>query len=130
MHAWPAALPQAPHHRFSGVHASGLLDAENRLYPVRTRTYPERRMSFVFRRLTVAQFQTFRGWWDETLNQCAPFTAPWLAAAGYSHHCCQLDAEQPWEVAMEGRHLHLTITALIIAGVPMDGGNVAYWVGN
>lgn len=130
MHAWPATLPQSPYYQFDGAQSAGLLDSENRLYPVRTRTYPEHTETFTFRRMPVAQFQLFRTWWDTTLNQCAPFSAPWLAAAGYSHHFCRFAAESPWEAAMNGIKLDLTITVEIIAGVPMDGGNVAYWVGD
>lgn len=96
------------------------------LYPVRTRTYPEYSDSYMFRRLTVEQFQAFRAWWDVTLNQCAPFTAPWLALVGYSHHFCRFDAEQPWEATMHGTWFDLTIRVEVIATVPMVDGSVAY----
>lgn len=127
MQAWLASLPQSPYHQFEGAQVAGLNDPESTLFPVRTRTYPEHTETFTFRRLTVAQFQAFRAWWDVTLNQCAPFSAPWLAAAGYSHHFCRFDAESPWEATVNGLRVDLTIRVEIIAGVPLDGGVIAYW---
>lgn len=125
---WPASLPQTPGYRHEGQQAGGLLDVETLLSTQRTRTYPEEAATFTFRQITAAQFQAFRAWWDVTLNQVAPFSAPWLAKAGYDHHFCRFDAEQPWEAVMNGRRFDLTVRVEVVSGVPMDNGNVAYWL--
>lgn len=128
MQAWLASLPQFPYYRFKGAQASGLNDPESTLFPVRTRTYPEHTETFTFRQLTVAQFQAFRAWWDVTLNQCTPFTAPWLETIGYSHHFCRFDAESPWEAALNGFRFDLTITVEVIATMPLIAGNNAWYM--
>lgn len=128
MEAWPSTLPQAPHIDFSWQQSSGLLDAEEKLYPVRTRTYSEYAQQFSFKQLTVAQFKAFRAWWDVTLNQCAPFTAPWLAAAGCSHHFCRFDAEQPWEATLNGYGFDLVINVEVIATMPTENGQNAWYM--
>lgn len=128
MQVWLSTLPQSPYYRFKGAQASGLNDPESTLFPVRTRTYPEHTETFTFRQLTVAQFQAFRAWWDVTLNQCAPFTAPWLETIGYSHHFCRFDAESPWEAALNGFRFDLTITVEIIATMPLVAGNNAWYM--
>lgn len=127
MEAWPGVLPQAPFYQYNGAQSSGLLDPEETLYPVRTRTYPEHTRQFIFRQLTVSQFQAFRAWWDATLNQCAPFTAPWLATIGLDHHFCRFDTEQPWEAAMNGKRIDLTINVEVIATMPVEAGLNAWY---
>lgn len=127
MQTWPSTLPQSPYYQHNGAQSSGIQNPEERLYPERIRTYAEHAETFLFRRLTVSQFQIFRTWWDVTLNQCAPFTAPWLAAAGYSHHFCRFDVEQPWEAIMSGKRMDLNIKVEIIATMPVvDGLNAWY----
>ncbi len=128
MEAWPSSLPQAPYYQFSGAQTSGLQDPEVVLYPVRTRTYPEQAETFTFRRLTIAQFQAFRTWWDTTLNQCAPFSAPWLVSNGFSHHFCRFDAETPWEATLNGARMDLSIKVEIIAGMPVVNGAYAWYL--
>ena len=128
MEAWPSSLPQAPYYQFNGTQTSGLQDPEEILYPVRTRTYPEHVQTFTFRRLTIDQFQAFRAWWDTTLNQCAPFSAPWLESAGLSHHFCRFDAESPWEATMTGTRLDLSIKVEIIATMPLKNGAHAWYL--
>jgi hypothetical protein len=127
MESWPSTLPQSPYHQHDGAQSSGMLNPDERLYPVRIRTYAEHAVTFQFRRLTVAQLQIFRTWWDVTLNQCASFTAPWLVSAGYEHHFCRFDAESPWEATMSGKRMDLNIKVEIIATMPeVDGLNAWY----
>ncbi|MBM9615304.1 hypothetical protein JWJ90_13550 [Desulfobulbus rhabdoformis] len=125
MEVWPSTLPQAPHIDYSGQQLNGLLDPEERVNPMRTRTYPEYTRQFTFKGLTTTQFQTFRAWWDETLNQCAPFTAPWLEAVGLAHHFLRFNEESPWTATMDGYGLDLTITVEVIATV---ADSALYWV--
>lgn len=122
MESWPTSLPQIPHGNDSHDQQSGLLVPEEELGQIRTRTYPEYMATFTFANITAAQFQLFRLWWDVNLNRCLPFIAPWLEAAGYSHHFCRFSAEEPWVLGSGKRLFDLTITVEIIAGVPVDGG--------
>lgn len=128
MQAWPADLPQQPRAEADVQQSTGLLDPDARIYPVRTRTYPEHSATFVFPQITAAQFQAFRSWWDGTLNQCAPFSAPWLVLLGLDHHFCRFDPDGPWSVALSGALLDLTINVEIIADVPTADGSPAYYL--
>lgn len=126
---WPSALPQAPYYRYEGQQVNGLLDTETFLATQRTRTYPEESASFTFVQLTAAQFQTFRAWWDVTLNQCAPFTAPWLEAISTLPYFCRFDPESPWSATINGFGIDLTINIELVAGVPKtDEGDIDYWL--
>lgn len=117
---WPLTLPQAPYYRYDGQQINGLLDTETFLATQRTRTYPEESASFTFMQLTAAQFQTFRAWWDTTLNQCAPFTAPWLEAISTLPYFCRFDPESPWSATVNGFGIDLTINIELVVGVPKN----------
>ena len=126
MNTWPLVLPQDPYFDYSADPVSGLLSADENNNPVRTRTYPESEAVFRFRQLTLAQVQTLRTFYDVTLNQCAPFTAPWLPEIGCDFHFLRLTA--PPSVTRNGRLWDVEIKVEIIAGVPMSDGLVNYWL--
>ena len=129
MEAWPMSLPQTPYHIYEGAQASGIHDPESVLATARTRTYPEHTVTFTFRQITASQYATFRAWWDEALNQSLPFSAPWLSKAGFSHHFCRFDPDNPWTVAIVDLRFDLTIKVEVIATAPVDGeGNLDYWM--
>lgn len=127
MITWPSTLPQYPSRSNSWEQSNGLLRPDTLLNPERTRTYPEHKATFVFPQLTKTQFHIFRNWWDETVNQCGAFTAPWLVVNEFVHHFCRFDAASPWSASMTGYRLDLTINLELIATVPMDGTDITYW---
>jgi hypothetical protein len=126
MNTWPPTLPQNPYFEFGIEQVAGLLGPEEKNNPVRIRTYPESEAVFRFRQLTLAQIQTLRTFYDVTLNQCAPFSAPWLHDVGFDFHFIRL-TDSP-SVSRNGRLWDVEIKVEIIAGVPMSGGIVNYWM--
>ena len=115
MIAWPSTLPQAPYFEGSIEPGAGLLKDTEQNSPIRTRTYPEHEATFAFKQLTMAQMQALRTFWDVTLNQCAPFSAPWLPALGFDFHFCRMTA--PPQLVKNERNFDATIAVEIIAGV-------------
>ena len=126
MQSWPSTLPQIPYLDFDTEQVSGLAQADESNNPYRTRTYPESEGTFQFKQLTVTQWQTLRTFYDVALNQCAPFSAPWLPTCGYDHHFARF-TEAP-TAAKNEKSWDATIKIEIISGVPMDGTDIAYWV--
>lgn len=125
MDAWPLTLPQAPDHEFQGEIAAGLSAAADELSQRRTRTYPEIEATFVFRKCTAAQLQALRTFYDDTLNQTKPFTAPWLVDAGFAHHFCQF-SDMPSAVR-SGLKFDISVPLTIISSVPVNGlGEIVY----
>lgn len=125
MIAWPSTLPQVPADEFSFALVGGLSSTEDELSQRRTRTYPEVEEKFLFEQCTAQQLQALRTFYDATLNQRAPFSAPWLEAAGFAHHFCQFTG--PPSAEMVGLYFNITINVLIISGVPVDGlGVITY----
>ena len=128
MISWPTTLPQCPHQEYELTPASGLSSPEDQQSPVRTRTYPEHDGVFHFRSLSVAQQQALRTFYDVTLNQTSPWSAPWLPFVGLTHHFCLFDADKAiqWQ-GRRGGKADATLAILIVAGVPVDaGGNITY----
>ena len=126
MDAWPSTLPQAPFRNFGVDIDSGLLEPDEKNNPIRTRTYQEHEASFRFTQLTVAQLQALRTFYNVTLNQCAPFSAPWLSALGFDFHFLRFT--DPPAFAKNGKNWDVDIKVEIIAGVPMADGFVSYWL--
>jgi len=125
MAAWPGTLKQSPERDFNAVHLCGLSSGEDELSQRRTRTYPEYQAQFEFKQCTLAQLQTLRGFYDVTLNQTQPFSAPWLEDAGFIHHFCLFSG--PPKAEMSGLNWDISIDVTIISGVPVDGeGAVTY----
>ena len=125
MISWPSSLPQMPERNYTTGLLSGLSSFEETLYVSRTRTYPEESAKFSFRQCTILQVQTLRNFYDVTLNQKAPFAAPWLEPVGYLHHFCQFVS--PPTVSAMGFKFDISIDVLIISGVPIDAdGNITY----
>jgi hypothetical protein len=126
MNTWPSTLPQDPFFNFDGTPSNGLTSKpEESNNPIRTRTYPEHEAGFSFKQLTIAQIQTLRTFYDVTLNQTGPFSAPWLPDIGYDNHFLRLTS--PPQITKNERNFDVQISVEIICGVPMVGGNVAYW---
>lgn len=124
MISWPSDLPQQPNYGHSKRLVSGLSSETDELSPRRTRTYPDYEATYEFRQLTLTQFTRFRVFYDEDLNQRAPFSAPWLPAAGFPHHFCQF-AEAPTAQRNNGR-FDVTVSLRIISGVPETDGEISY----
>jgi hypothetical protein len=127
MNVWPLTLPQAPFRDFDASPATGLTshpDESNN--PIRTRTYPEHEVEFAFKQLTLAQLQAFRTFYDDTLNQTGPFSAPWLPDAGYVNHFLRI--VPPPKITKNGRNFDVQIVVEVVCSVPMTGGNIAYWI--
>lgn len=125
MIAWPESLPQCPAREFQLVPINGQADAEEQLSPYRVRTYPEHSATFSFKALSTEEMQALRTFYDLTLNQCAPFTAPWLPQCGLEHHFCQCSG--PPTIERTGTHWSVSLPVVIYSGVPMDeAGNITY----
>jgi hypothetical protein len=125
MNAWPSTLPQAPYRNYSIEQVAGVSSVDDDLSQVRTRTYPEHEGKFQFRQCSVSQFQAMRTFYDTTLNQRLPFSAPWLPALGFDHHFCQFI--EPPSATRNQRRFDISISVLIIAGVPVDeSGDITY----
>lgn len=116
MEAWPSSLPQKIKADYSIEPRCGLVDEDEERNPQRLRTYPEYDAT-VSVLMTTDQLKIFRAWWDETLNQCAPFTAPWLETLGFNFHFLRFtDSPPSWKLTGV-RHWTITLPVEIIAGV-------------
>ena len=124
MLAWPSTLPQEPYYEGNVEPDSGLLKDTESNSPIRTRTYPEQKASFVFKQMTRTQMQALRIFWNTTLNQSAPFSAPWLSGFGFTFHFCRMVA--PPQIIKNERNFDITIAVEIIAGVPLNGTAIVY----
>ena len=125
MDSWPTGMRQYPEKEFESTPYSGISSDEDELTQFRTRTYPEYNASFVFKQCSTEQFLALRVFYNTTLNQTKPFSAPWLPAAGFDHHFCSFS--NPPRAARSGLKWDLTIEVIIHSGVPVDGdGNILY----
>lgn len=124
MISWPTDLPQFPLIDFSDALNSGLNSPDEAINPLRTRTYPEREAEYTFM-MTTAQWQALRTFYAVTLNESAPFTAPWLVPLGYGFHYLRFTA--PPKAKGQGLWREVTIGVEIVAGVPVVGGSPAVW---
>lgn len=120
MEAWPSSLPQKVSAEFDISFANGLNSEDAEINPERTRTYPERETTLKVI-MTLEQLSTFRTFWDTTLNQGAPFTAPWLEAMGFAFHFLRFVDAPSWENS-GGGYWTVSLPVEIIAGVETDSG--------
>jgi hypothetical protein len=126
MNFWPLTLPQYPYFDFNASVMEGLLSPDESNNPIRTRTYPEHEATYKFRQLSLSQLNIFKEFYNTTLNQCAPFSAPWLSLCGYNFHFLRF-TESP-AFALNGRLWDIEIKVEIIAHVPINDGFVDYWL--
>ncbi len=96
MDAWPSDLPQTIKADYQIQPRCGLVDDAEERNPERCRTYPEYDATFNIR-MTSGQKDSFRGWWDDTLE---PVCSVYCAVAGNSwlsfffsafHRCAKLE---------------------------------------
>lgn len=118
---WPVTLPQMPFQSYNISPAAGLAKPEETSNPYRTRTYPEWTGPFKFW-MTPAQVPLIRDFYDTTLNQIAPFTAPWLDQIGFTHHFARMTSAP--QLSCNGTGWEVTINIEIIASVPRDGDGI------
>ena len=122
---WPDNLPKTPHNNCQLNQLNGLSSDEDILYQNRTRTYPEFEAKFKFQRVTMAQFQLVRNFYDYTLNQSKCFIANWLNLAGFNNHFCRFIS--PPSFTRDGTFFEMQIHVEIISSVPVDiNGNIVY----
>lgn len=96
METWPADLPQKIQSSFELKLRSGLVEESEERNPLRNRTYPEYEATFSLTMSTV-QLTSFLLWWENTLNQTAPFLAPWLILIGFSSHFLKFTSTPSWK---------------------------------
>jgi len=125
MDAWPLSFKQSPEREYNLTPACGLSSGEDELSQRRTRTYPEFKATFTFKQCTAAQLQTLKIFYNTTLNQTKPFTAPWLASAGFTHHFCVF-ASAP-SAQLSGYGWDISISLILIATVPLDDEGVVVY---
>ena len=125
MQTWPSTLPQSPFTDENSEPSSGLLSPEEKNNPIRIRTYPEKGVTFRFEGLTAEELQLLITFYNVTLNQSAPFSAPWLASIGFPNFFLRFSAP-PKFVEADGV-FDVDVTFEAVAGVPVSGG-VAYWL--
>ena len=118
MEAWPGSLPQKVKGNYSIEPRCGLMDEDEIRNPQRLRTYPEYDATFSMI-MDSDQLSTFRAWWNDTLNQCAPFTAPWLDSLGFDFHFLRLTKTPSWKLTGVD-HFTVTLPVEIIAGVEIN----------
>jgi hypothetical protein len=112
--AWPGTLPQTIKADYNIEPRAGMADEDEERNPQRTRTYPEYDATFsVFMNNT--QKDEFRAWWDNTLNQSAPFTAPWLDLLGFEFYFLRFTDTPSWK-GSGGAYWTVTLPVEIIAG--------------
>ena len=123
--SWPAGLP-VPQKSFSCQLRAGLADDKEQINPQRTRTYPERSSVFSLM-LTQTEFETLQAFYQTTLNGGGElFEADWLEDGGFAFH--RLRFLKPFEASLnDGMMWNVKMNLEIIAGVPFDGADVAYW---
>ncbi len=126
MDSWPLTLPQVPGKRYQLTPVSGLVSDEDTLSPKRNRTYPEIEVSCLLNQLTIQQVQELRTFYNVTLNQTKPFIAPWLKNVGFDNHFFQFRAAP--KMSSKGLKFDVAMQLIIIAGVPMSGGQIMYGV--
>ena len=125
METWPVSLPK-PQKKFNAQLRSGLADDQEQINSQRTRTYPERESNFILI-LTQTQLETLRTFYETTLNGGGMlFEADWLTEAGFAFH--RLRFLKPFETSLNGGMMwEVKMNLEIIAGMPFDGADPAYW---
>ena len=126
MITWPNTLPQSPGVDFSISYSEGLLKESEQNSPVRTRTYPEKTSSFTFEGLTNTQADTLRNFWGTSLNQSAPFIAPWLSSLESNPVFSRFIS--PPSFTKNDLSWDVTVSLEIITSVPLANNAVNYWV--
>lgn len=121
MIAWPSTLPQTPQHPYSISSTCGVSSEQDELSQARTRTYPEKEATFVFKQLTITQFQALRTFYNVTLNQTLPFSVPWKDLIHSNSYFCQF--LEPPKISIEGVGYNASIRVLLIATVPVNEAN-------
>lgn len=125
MQSWPSSLPTLPEKVYSVKPILGISSEEDELSQSRTVTYQWYRGSFLFKQLTIQQFQLLREFYNDTLNHVKPFLAPWLTHCGFGFHCCKFESEPSF--SMSGNKMDANVSILIIPLVPVDDeGNITY----
>lgn len=127
MEAWPSTLPQRVMVDYEIDFRTGLCDEGETRNPQRLRTHSEREATFqIF--VTAAELETFKTFWNTTLNQSAPFTAPWLESMGYEYHFLRF-LEAPGWTHSGGNYWVVSLPVEIIANVETDSeGDPAIWI--
>lgn len=122
---WPEGLP-VPQKSFNCQLRAGLVNDQEYIYPQRTRTYPERSSNFSLV-LTQTEFETLQTFYQTTLHGGGElFTADWLEDAGFE--CHRLRFLKPFEASLQDEMMwNVKMNLEIIAGVPFDGADPAYW---
>lgn len=124
---WPEDLPRTPLNTFYSKGLSGLLDDQEIINPARTRTYPEREITFKIK-MTMAEFKRFRLFYESTLNGGAVlFTVPWLETVGLSFHRVRF-AKAYTATGKNSGKWTVAMPLEIIAGVPYENGKPAIWM--
>jgi len=123
MIVWPVSLPPMPYSSYRTEVVNAVDDGDNDLYQERKRTYPDHVGDFTFK-MCPSHMPILKTFYDTTLNQNNPFSAPWLITAGFPNHCMVMDRPPKmvfkitwWEVSISVRIIHL---------VPRDNGAITY----
>jgi len=126
MIGWPTTLPRAPYSAYKITSVDALSSAEDELSPQRKRTYPDHTGEFTFK-MSSAQGQALRTFYNVDLNQGNSFTAPWLVPAGFPNHCMQFIG--PPVLTFKTEYWEVAISVRIICLVPRTAGNISYGSG-
>jgi len=122
MIVWPITLPPAPYASFEIKVVDALTTDEYGLVSERKRTYPDHEGKFAFR-MCPSHLPILKTFYDVTLNQVKPFSAPWLVTAGFPNHCAIM--EKP-ELSFKSTWWEVSIQIRIVALVPRLNGNINY----
>ncbi len=113
MQEWPSTV-SPPNIEYDHELNAGQSDPEDLIRPVRTRTYPERKASFVID-ISQTEFAAFRTWFNDTLNGgCEWFTASWLETLGFTHHVAKFQ-DEGYSAQRRGIRWEVTLSIEIIA---------------
>lgn len=125
METWPSSLP-VPKNKFNTQLRAGLADDQEQINSQRTRTYPEWESNFNLV-LTQLQFETLQIFYQITLNNGGKlFEADWLTDAGFTFHRLRF-LNSFIANFQDGLYWEVNMNLEIIAGVPFDGPDPAYW---
>lgn len=122
MDSWPSELPQSIFPDYEMTPRCGLKDSTEYRSPVRNRTYPEWAATFTMV-VSSSQLAVFRSFYNYTICQSGPFSAPWLDTLGFDFHVVRfLDDGPSWESSAAVGYWRLRLPLEIIAGVELDSG--------
>lgn len=123
---WPVDLP-IPELDINTQLKSGLADKQEQINSQRTRTYPERKSNFDLV-LTQTQFEILRTFYETTLHGGGElFEADWLADIGFTFHRLRFFNPGYTTNLQNGMFWKIKINLEIIASVPFEGLDPAYW---